>query len=293
MDAKAVEKIFALKGRSPSNPLIVHVLDKEMSEPLALLSSLAEKIFDCFWPGPITVVLPNRDKVPAIVRAGLPSVALRSPAHPKFRKVLKALNAPIAAPSANKSNLVSPTQASHVFNDFGSECPPILDGGECDHGIESTVVDLTSDDPKILRPGPIIREQIEDCLGVGVLGVSKKIAVASRPQKSPGTSKRHYSPKTPFLLKDSLDEVWGEDLDSRFDLIICANAREEKTFRKHGYAALSFSSEGDPVSIAKNLYSTFRIADQIGMKRLVSYKFQETSGIAESINDRLTRAASL
>lgn len=156
LDSAAVAKIFAAKGRPGNNPLIVHVESAEAARALAAdWPAAAERLAEKFWPGPLTLVLPKRDCVPAITTAGAPTVALRSPAHPIARALLKAARLPVAAPSANRSQEVSPTLASHVLRSLGERVDVVLDGGPTTGGIESTVLDLCSQPPRLLRPGPI------------------------------------------------------------------------------------------------------------------------------------------
>ena len=155
LDAKAVLNIFAAKGRPADNPLIVHVYDRAQLTPLCEVSPLAEKLMDAFWPGPLTLILPRKPAIPDEVAANLPTVAVRMPSHPVAAALLRACKLPIAAPSANRSGKPSPTTAHHVLVDMDGRIPLILDGGSCDVGVESTVLDVTSGAPCILRPGGI------------------------------------------------------------------------------------------------------------------------------------------
>ena len=148
-ERSAVRKIFELKGRPAQNPLIMHVLGIQEAQHISHFTPLASKLADSFWPGPLTLVLPKRKIVPHEVTAGLDTVALRSPSHPLFRSILREVNKPLAAPSANRSNQISPTTAIEVVDEFGEECPPILDGGICDIGLESTVLDLSVEEVRI------------------------------------------------------------------------------------------------------------------------------------------------
>jgi L-threonylcarbamoyladenylate synthase len=156
LDARACRAIFRAKGRPANDPLIVHVLDLAHAEQLAEFNDAARRLTRAFWPGPLTLVLPKRACVPAIVTSGGATVALRAPSHPLARRLLKLAGVPLAAPSANPFSYISPTTAAHVRDGLGARIPHILDGGECDVGVESTVVDLTQPSrPRILRPGAI------------------------------------------------------------------------------------------------------------------------------------------
>lgn len=200
LDPIAVDRIYAAKGRPTYNPLIVHVADAQAARNItAAWPDAAETLARRFWPGPITFVLPKRENVPDSVTAGLASVAVRVPAHPVALALLRAAQRPIAAPSANRSMMLSPTTAAHVAKSLGDAVDLILDGGPTEVGIESTVVDLTAAEPRILRPGMITANQIR--AAVGALGDGARIAGdVARP--SPGMLDRHYSPRARLMLAD-------------------------------------------------------------------------------------------
>tara|TARA_B100001093_G_scaffold350355_1_gene334897 strand:- start:1185 stop:1979 length:795 start_codon:yes stop_codon:yes gene_type:complete len=262
-----------------------------MCKLVAQINPLALKIFDAFWPGPLSVVLPKKPVVPFNTCAGLTTVAVRAPAHKLFRGVLKKVGAPIAAPSANRSNEVSPTTANHVLHNFGKDCPPILNGGACEHGLESTVLDLDSKIPQILRPGPISKKEIEECLGCSILESLSDNENSSSRLKSPGMGSKHYSPRTPIILKENFDELSIESLNPNLDLIICSNLEEEENFSNYHFATLLLSKSGKLNEIAKNLYHTLQIADSMNMKRIIIHKIEGSQNLAIAINDRLSRAA--
>ena len=189
-DASAVDKIYEAKGRPSDNPLIVHIADPEQLNGLVEdVPESARLIAKAFMPGPITVILPKNDKVPDRVSAGLKTVGVRMPSHPVARRFIRACGVPVAAPSANKSKHVSPTSAQHVFADLVGAIPLIIDGGECDVGIESTILDLSVPAPTVLRPGAITAQMIAHVLG-GVETFDGKVVVA----KAPGMKYTHYAP---------------------------------------------------------------------------------------------------
>lgn len=194
---RAVRKIFAAKGRPPTNPLIVHVSGVAMAKLYAAeWSDRARRLAQRFWPGPLTLVVPRYRTIAGEVSAGLPTVAIRMPAHPLALQLIRKFDGPVAAPSANRSTRVSPTTAEHVRQELGERVEMILDGGPCTVGIESTVLDLTTSRPVILRPGSIARVQIERVIGP----VEMKpgfAADAVAPAKSPGQHELHYAPTTP------------------------------------------------------------------------------------------------
>ncbi|HVP55525.1 MAG TPA: L-threonylcarbamoyladenylate synthase [Candidatus Eisenbacteria bacterium] len=197
LDAAAVARIFEAKGRPNTSPVIVHVCDYDMVKQVATAwPDAAQKLTDKFWPGPLTLVLPKAPAVPDIVTAGLPTVGVRMPAHPVALALIRTAQVPVAAPSANRFTQLSPTTAEHVRQGLGDRVDYILDAGPCEVGIESTVLSLAGENPVLLRPGGISRQQIEEVLGtVGWSGVTLGGA-----HPSPGMHPRHYSPRTPVVL---------------------------------------------------------------------------------------------
>ena len=197
LDPAAVEKIYAAKGRPATSPLIVHVSSIEMARSLVReWPERAEQLARIFWPGPLTLVLPKHPHVPDRVTAGLDTVGVRMPAHPIAQALIREAGVPIAAPSANRFTQLSPTSAQHVRDSLGSDVAMVLDGGSSKVGIESTVLSLAGDEPVLLRPGIVTRDEIEAVIGpVQLLG-----AAADGPHSSPGLHRRHYSPKTPLVL---------------------------------------------------------------------------------------------
>ncbi|MDQ1473037.1 MAG: L-threonylcarbamoyladenylate synthase [Bryobacterales bacterium] len=194
LDPAAVQRIFEAKGRPLTSPLIVHVASIEMARQLALeWPDKAEALARKFWPGPLTIIVPKQAFIPDIVTAGLPSVGLRMPAHPVALELLRATGLPLAAPSANRFTQLSPTTAQHVREGLGSAVDLILDGGPCTVGIESTVLSLAGDTPRILRSGIISQPEIEALVGPVDTGAGAE---------SPGQHPKHYSPRTPIILGD-------------------------------------------------------------------------------------------
>jgi len=197
LDAAAVEKIFRVKGRPSTSPLIVHVKSRQAASGFVTdWPPAAEALAAKFWPGPLTLVLPKRDCIPPIVTAGLPTVGLRVPANPVALALLSEANVPIAAPSANRFTELSPTTAEHVRRSLGAEVDLILDGGPAEVGIESTVLSLAGPVPLLLRPGMISPLQIEEIIGA----IQVAEAPVEGPHPSPGMHAKHYSPRTPLLL---------------------------------------------------------------------------------------------
>ena len=208
----AVERIFIAKGRPSTNPLIVHVDGAEMARGLAASwPEPAERIATACWPGPVTVIVPKNDRVPDAVTAGGRTVALRCPDHPVARRLIERLGAPLAAPSANRSQRLSPTTAAHVLEGLGPRVDLILDAGPCERGIESTVVDCSVFPPVILRPGPLSATALAAVIAPhGGRVAAAPATSAGAVERSPGRSSRHYSPRTPLEISpDAAERVAG------------------------------------------------------------------------------------
>lgn len=263
-----------------------------MVQNVAEITPHATKVFNDFWPGPLSVILPKRSNVPLNLCAGLDTVAVRAPVHEKFREVLRKIKSPLAAPSANKSNKVSPTQAYHVLQNFKNECPPVLDGGPCKHGLESTVLDLSDDIPIILRPGPISQNEIEKCLNTPVLVKDSTVSTIIEKQKCPGQTLRHYSPQLPLILTDSFRELKSLPLNFDSDIILCFEKDEEDYFKNRNFTTIRLAKDGQSHEIAKNLYHCLQKADSIDKLRILTHKIEMPDALGIAINDRLTRAAS-
>jgi L-threonylcarbamoyladenylate synthase len=212
LDAKAVAKIFQIKGRPANNPVIVHVASLSMAKGCASdWPGSADKLARAFWPGPLTLVMPRAEKIPGIVAAGGATVGVRWPGHPFIQAVIRECGFPLAAPSANLSSRISPTNAGHVRKQLGGRIPLIVDGGQSQVGIESTVLDLSVSPPRILRPGMI---HVESLAAVAGEVTSDKWRVTSKdPLRSPGLLVKHYSPKAKLVVLS-----WRDDVDLRSQL---------------------------------------------------------------------------
>lgn len=267
--ASAVAQIYRAKGRPDFNPLIVHVPDIAAAERIARLDDRARQLARAFWPGALTLVLPLRDgaSIAPAVTAGLPTIALRCPAHPAMRAVLEAAGLPLAAPSANRSGGVSPSRAEHVAASLGDAVGLILDGGPCAAGIESTIVALRDDGWEVLRPGPVTADQI-----AAVLGNARASAGTGRIE-APGQLASHYSPGKPVRLN-----VQAAEPD---EFVI-------------GFGAIagdvSLSPTGDMAEAASRLYDSLHAAQQAPQPRIAIAPVPD-EGIGTAINDRLRRAA--
>ncbi len=202
LDKNAINKIYEAKNRPKDNPFIVHVTDLEQADRAAVMTKEAEGLFNVFAPGPITIVLQKRDCIPYEATAGLDTVGIRMPSHPLCRKFLAACKVPVAAPSANASKRISPTRAEYVYDDMKGRIPMIIDGGECEVGIESTVITLATEIPTILRPGIITAEKLTNYLPA-VKTHKGEVLVAP----APGMKYKHYAPVVPCYLFDDKDKV--------------------------------------------------------------------------------------
>lgn len=281
---EAVAAIYRVKGRPTNHPLIVHVTGAEQAKRLAIWNAAAERLASAFWPGPLTLILNRLERAPAWACAGQPTIGLRAPAHPVARALLQAFERlggiGVAAPSANRFGRVSPTRAEHVLDDLGDETPMVLDGGACEVGLESTIVDLSRGAPALLRPGGIEAARIES-----VLGEALRRPGVSAPRVS-GTLAAHYAPRTPveLLAAEALDERLAE-LSAR-GLRVAVWSRD-----RHGLAGVHWeSASDDPQQLARQLYGTLRRLDRAGFDRLLIERPPETGAWA-AVADRLRRAA--
>lgn len=286
LDAAACAKIFRAKGRPTTDPLIVHIRSLAELGQIAVANKSALALAGKFWPGPLTLVLPKKEIVPSIVSAGRPSVAVRMPAHPLFRRLLKLAGVPLAAPSANPFGYVSPTTAEHVRAGLGARIGHILDGGPCAVGLESTIVDLRDPEcPRILRPGAITRTQIERALGVAVT-MKRAAGKAAAAQLAPGMLTRHYSPRTPLILhmRPGDAEVAAGKADEAWVFL----AKPRQAHRKNVFW---LDARGNLRGVARRLFALLRQLDDAGFARIHCECPGTDEGLAQAINDRLRRAA--
>ena len=277
---EAIGRIFAAKGRPPTNPLICHVADESMARQYARhWPAAASNIAEAFWPGPITLVVPKAASIPAEATAGRETVGLRAPNHPLALELVRAFGKPIAGPSANKSNHISPTTAQHVRDELGGSVDLVLDGGACSVGIESTVLDVSGERPVILRPGGISREQIESVIGrVDVFAGSVSGDMAA---SSPGQHARHYAPRT-RAVRVGPGEVGVIAAEGRGFVLLGQRSDPGKS----GAIAVM---PGDPVGYARDFYSVLRRLDGLCLREIVIEMPPEEPSW-EAVRDRITRA---
>lgn len=278
-DGQAVARIFEAKGRPSFNPLISHVAKPEDAYALAEFNDTAKEVTAAFWPGPLTVILPRRKDCPVsdLACAGLPTIAIRCPAHAVARAVIEAAGVPLAAPSANASGTLSPTAPHHVAASLGDKVDLILAAGACDVGLESTVLDLSGATPVILRPGAVTAEDLER-----VLGFAPTIDDGQHDApKSPGQLLRHYAPKTPVRLNAT--ELREGEAYLAFGPTLLGRALPDTAKR-------NLSDKGDLSEAAANLFGYLHALDIPAHKGIAVAPVPET-GLGIAINDRLARAA--
>ena len=273
LDAAAVAKIFAAKGRPSTNPLIVHVADEsQVGDVVASWPDDARRLAAKFWPGPLTIVVPKHPGVPDAVTAGGPTVAVRCPALPSARAMIAAAGVPVAAPSANRSGELSPTTADHVVKSLAGRVHLVFDGGPCAGGVESTVVALTSFQPRLLRPGPVTVAQLEALLGP--IDATPPKLTGDTPMPGPGMLPKHYAPRTPLECAETEAE-WLFLIDLY-----------ETAGLKVGRARF----DGDPARAMASLYAELHALDDAGHDRLIAL-LPPANDETRAIRDRLARAA--
>lgn len=288
-DASAVARIFEIKGRPSHNPIIVHIANFDMARScVSLWPPLAERLSRAFWPGPLTLVLPRSKEIPDNVTAGGPTVGIRWPSHPFIQTVIRECGFPLAAPSANLSNQISPTNATHVQKSLGHKIPLIVDGGQSQVGIESTVLDLTATSPRLLRPGMIHQQALLTVTGELTLGFGDSEEIL----KSPGQLQKHYSPKAKLILCS-----WQNDEDLKIQsskfrvqgsrLHVIAHTRIPSA---EPFARVSVIPH-DPEAFARALYAELHQCDDAGAEVIIVEAVPQTDEW-RAIADRLKRAAS-
>lgn len=296
LDTHAAERIYEAKGRPRDNPFILHIAEQqEIGSLVSCIPAKAKQLMDAFWPGPLTVILPSADVVPLTVRAGLPTVAVRCPANLWARKLIQRCGFPLAAPSANLSGRPSPTTAAAVLEDMDGRIPLILDGGPCEVGLESTVVTLAGEYPRLLRPGGITLEQLEAAIGPievdkAVLNKLEESALAL----SPGMKYRHYAPSAALTVvggdaaAERIRELYDQAQNTGRNPAILACAGREGAFS--GRVVYTLGVEGNDESMGASLFEALRRVDADGRTDVFAEAI-EPRGIGLAVMNRLLRAA--
>ena len=292
LNPDAVAKIFFAKGRPQDNPLILHIASADQLDTLCYdIPDAAYRLAEKFWPGPLTMVLPAREIVPKCTTAGLPTVAVRCPDNDITRKIIALSGTPIAAPSANLSGKPSTTTAQHVLHDHDGKLELIVDGGACQVGVESTIVDLTETPARLLRPGGITPEQLTEVLGD--LTVDKAVTAQIGKDavvKAPGMKYKHYAPQCQVLIIAGSREKAAAYIHSQYtpgDRVLCF---EEELPLYEGCAPLAYGKEADTASLSAGLFAALRELDSPDVKRVYA-RCPVGGGIAYAVQNRLKKAA--
>ena len=291
MNDEAIAKIFEAKGRPSDNPLIVHIGAKsQLSGIVREITPVAEVLMEHFWPGPLTIILPKKDGISEKVTAGLDTVGVRMPDHEVALALIEAANVPVAAPSANRSGRPSPTLASHVYEDLNGKIAGIVDGGATGVGVESTVIDCTSEVPTILRPGGITKEQLEEV--IGTVSLDPALKDETEKPKAPGMKYTHYAPKAPLSIVEGSRDFIQQLVDKKKEQGYTVGVLTTEEYQ-HVYKAdvvLSCGVRSDLASVATKLYDVLRTFDASKVDVIFSESFPN-EGIGNAIMNRLTKAA--
>lgn len=297
LNEKAAEKIYAAKGRPSDNPLIVHIAEKEALGRIAKkISAEAMKVIEKYWPGPLTLIFGKTDAVPEGTTGGLDTVAVRMPSHALARALIREGGGYVAAPSANTSGRPSPTSAEHVREDLWGKVDLIIDGGETEIGIESTILDVSVTPPMILRPGAITKEMLEEAVGKVEMDETLFSGDSKEPPKAPGMKYRHYAPKAEMTvidgeIQDVIEEInrrTEEDLRQGKRVGIIATEESRLQYRKGSVKSIGLRTE--EATVANGLYRILREFDAEGTDCIYSEAFG-SEGIGNAIMNRLLKAA--
>ena len=301
LDSPAVRRLFAAKGRPATDPLIVHVSSLEAARPLmAALPAHAQLLAARFWPGPLTLVVPRSASVPDEVTAGLDTVAVRVPAHPVARALIEAAGIPVAAPSANLFSRPSPTTAAHVLEDLDGRVDIVLDAGATMVGVESTVLDLSTGTPTILRPGALSIQTLRELLP-NLVSAPPSGARAGGAMPSPGLLEKHYSPRATLTLYEggdvaaakrlSRDALQSRESGATVGILAAAEDLLHLPEGVPGIHVVDLGPVADSVTVATGLYAALRALDARGVDLILARAFPADGGLGDAIADRLRRAA--
>lgn len=292
LDGQAVKKIFIAKGRPQDNPLIVHIADlKQMDNLVSFIPENAKKLADTFWPGPLTIILPKAECIPIEVSAGLDTVGIRFPNHKVAQNLIKAAGVPLAAPSANLSGRPSTTTAQHVMEDLNGKIPAVLEGGACTVGVESTVISLAGDKPRLLRPGGISLEQLMEVIGEVEVdrAIKEKIGDDVR-VSAPGMKYRHYAPKAPVTVVCGDANKTAEYIKqnaNKTEGILCF---KEYMNMFSDYKCFEMGFKDDVSSQAKRIFDALRAFDETDVTEIWT-QCPSDEGLGLAVANRLKKAA--
>lgn len=290
-DGEACANIFKAKGRPGDNPLIVHICDMEMlSDVVSEVPEGARLLAEKFWPGPLTIIMKKSGKIPMVTSANLPTVAVRFPAHPVAREIIKKTGLPLAAPSANLSGSPSPTTFQHCVNDLMGRVDAIIDGGPCSVGVESTIISLAGEKPVLLRPGYVTLEQLRETLGEVELSkaVLEKLGEGEK-VLSPGMKYKHYAPKAAVsLVKGSSEKYVNFVNEHAGEGVYALCFDEEAPVLKT--KTVTYGSEFSDAEQAEHIFEALRELDSLGAKRVFAHS-PKITGVGLAVYNRLVRAA--
>lgn len=294
LDEDAVKKIYEAKGRPSDNPLIVHICEKDEISALATdINDKAKKLMDVFWPGPLTMIFKKKEIVPQRTSGGLDTVAIRMPSHPIAREIIRQSGVPIAAPSANISGRPSPTKGQHVCDEMNGRVNGIIVGGDCDFGLESTVIDMTSEKPMILRPGSVTKEQMEESIGEVLIDPSIEGKEDVKKAKAPGMKYTHYSPNGEVYIVRGEDDKVIEKINSLIKEneekglkcgVICLNKN------KKNYKGEVIGLGNNLDEVGSNLFNSLIEMDKKEIDVIYSEAFSN-QGVGRAIMNRLMKSA--
>lgn len=296
LNETAVRHIFEAKGRPQDNPLIIHVPDASWLERYCReVPETAYRLAERFWPGPLTMILPRRENVPLQTTGGLETVGVRCPDHPVTRAIIEAAGVPVAAPSGNTSGRPSPTTAGHMAEDMDGKIDGIVDGGPCAVGVESTIIDLTCTPPRLLRPGGVTLEQLQDALGqVEVDPAVTRLMGAGEQPKAPGMKYRHYAPKAPVTVVAGDPKKAAEYIAAHAgpaDGIICFDEFKDLFTRDcETRPVMDLGPAGDKGEQARHIFDALRAFDHTAVTAIWA-QCPDTDGIGLAIANRLNKAA--
>lgn len=287
---ESIKEIFQVKGRPQDNPLIVHIDNTDMLS--SVVSEIPEKAvlaIQHFWPGPLTIVMKKHPELPMEITAGLDTVAVRMPSHRIARFFISLAGVPVVAPSANTSGKPSPTKATHVSDDFDGKIPYIIDGGKCDIGLESTVLDLTCDVPTILRPGGISIEQLSEVLGY--VEYDEALVKADKIPKSPGQKYKHYAPIAEMYV------IEGENSSEKLLELVCEYKAKGKKIGVISMTDEKYDADhiiklsDNPDIYAASMFDSLRTLDSFGVDIILAETFKENDGLKAAIKNRIYKSA--
>lgn len=287
LNENSVKNIYKAKGRPSDNPLIVHIAKKEDIIPLVKeVTPKAQALIDTFFPGALTIILPKSELVGNVVSGGLDTVAVRMPANEIAHRVIEAAHCPIAAPSANTSGLPSPTRAKYVIDDMAGKIDAIIDGGDCEYGVESTVITLATDVPTILRPGAVTKEMLEDVIGEVVVANAVLHGMKdNETAQSPGMKYKHYAPKARVVIVDANRKTYEAFVNKQKGAFALCFDEDEVDIPR-----VNYGSESDDLSQARELFDALRKLDEMGAKTVYA-RIPHTTGVGMAVYNRLIRAA--